>query len=43
MILGQSAGTAVALALDNKTTIQKVNYGQLKAKLLEDKQVLALE
>lgn len=43
MILGQSAGTAVALALDNKTTIQKVNYGQLKAKLLEGKQVLALE
>ena len=43
MILGQSAGTAAALAIDNKTTIQKVNYGQLKAKLLEDKQVLVLE
>ncbi len=43
MILGQSAGTAVALAIDNKTTIQKVNYGQLKAKLLDDKQVLGLE
>lgn len=43
MILGQSAGTAVALAIDNKTTIQKVNYGLLKAKLLEDKQVLVLE
>lgn len=43
MILGQSAGTAVALALDNKTTIQKVNYPQLKAKLLEGKQVLGLE
>lgn len=43
MILGQSAGTAAALALDKITTIQKVSYTLLKARLLEDKQILTLK
>lgn len=42
MILGQSAATAAALAIDNKADVQKVEYAQLRKRLLDDKQVLEL-
>jgi hypothetical protein len=41
MVLGQSAATAAALAIDGKADVQKVDYAKLRARLLEDKQVLA--
>jgi hypothetical protein len=43
MILGQSAGTAAALAIDGKTSVQKVDYPKLRERLLADKQILKWE
>jgi hypothetical protein len=40
MVLGQSASTAAALAIDANVTVQAVDPAQLKARLLADKQVL---
>jgi FAD dependent oxidoreductase len=40
MILGQSAATAAALALDGKSSVQKIPYELLQARLLADKQIL---
>lgn len=40
MILGQSAGTAAALALDLDLAVQDVPYDLLRARLLADEQVL---
>jgi len=40
MILGQSAATAAALALNAKTPVQMISYQQLRAQLLADEQVL---
>ncbi len=40
MILGQSAATAAVLALDGKLDVQDVPYEKLKARLIEDGQVL---
>jgi hypothetical protein len=40
MILGQSAATAAALAIDDGIAIQKVRYERLRERLLADKQVL---
>jgi hypothetical protein len=40
MILGQSAATAASLAIDSKVTAQKLDYASLKARLLQDHQVL---
>lgn len=40
MILGQSAGTAAALAVDGKSSVQDVDYEKLKARLVADGQVL---
>lgn len=40
MILGQSAGTAAAMAIDDKISVQKVEYTRLREKLLADKQTL---
>src|SRR5258708_4661965 len=40
MILGQSAATAASLAIDAKVTVQKVDYAPLKARLLQDSQIL---
>lgn len=40
MILGESAATAAALAIDDKTTVQDVPYAKLREVLLKDKQVL---
>jgi len=41
MILGQSAATAAALALDASSSVQTVPYETLRARLLADKQILA--
>ena len=40
MILGQSAATVAALALDAKVPVQHLSYGQLRERLVADKQVL---
>ena len=41
MILGQSAGTAAALAIDRDVAVQDLAYDKLKARLAEDGQRLA--
>ncbi len=41
MIIGQSAATAAAMAIDARTSVQKVDYPTLRTRLLADKQVLA--
>ena len=40
MILGQSAATAAAMAIDEKIPVQKVSYPKLRERLLFDEQVL---
>ena len=40
MILGQSAATAAAMAIDNNLAVQDVPYAKLRERLLQDKQVL---
>lgn len=40
MILGQSAGTAAAQALDAGVAVQDIDYAKLKTRLLADKQIL---
>ncbi|MFC7338491.1 FAD-dependent oxidoreductase [Haloferula chungangensis] len=40
MILGQSAGTAASLAIEDAVSVQNVDYPKLKARLTADKQVL---
>jgi hypothetical protein len=40
MILGQSAATAAAMAIDARVTVQRVDYTKLRDRLLVDKQVL---
>ncbi|GAA3407584.1 FAD-dependent oxidoreductase [Paenibacillus hodogayensis] len=40
MILGQSAATAAALALQDGRSVQEVDYAKLRQKLLEDNQFL---
>lgn len=40
MILGQSAATAAAMAIDGKLAVQDVPYARLRERLLRDKQVL---
>ena len=42
MILGESAATAAALAIDGNIPVQQVNYEQLKSLLLKQKQRLTL-
>lgn len=41
MILGQSAATAAALAIDNEQPVQAVDYAELAKRLLDDGQVLS--
>ncbi|MEI3797713.1 MULTISPECIES: FAD-dependent oxidoreductase [unclassified Chitinophaga] len=41
MILGQSAATAAALAIDGNKAVQEVDYGQLKVQLEKDHQRLS--
>jgi hypothetical protein len=40
MILGQSSATAAALAIDDRATVQQVDYPKLRARLLADGQIL---
>ncbi len=40
MILGQSAGTAAVLAIDEGVAVQDLPYEKLKAKLIKDVQHL---
>lgn len=40
MVLGQSAATAAAHAIDTRVAVQDVDYTQLRERLLADKQVL---
>jgi hypothetical protein len=40
MILGQSAATAAVMAIDDGVSVQKVDYAQLRARLLKEGQVL---
>jgi hypothetical protein len=40
MVLGQSAATAAAMAIDANVPVQRVEYDKLKARLLADKQML---
>jgi len=40
MILGQSAATAAALAIDGGTSVQDVPYDRLRERLLADGQIL---
>ncbi len=42
MILGQSAATAAAFAIDDNINVQNVSYPKLKSRLLADGQVLSL-
>lgn len=43
MVLGQSAATAAALAIENGTDVHSLDYNALKARLLKDKQILTHE
>jgi hypothetical protein len=40
MILGQSAATAACLALDDKVSVQQLDFAKLQARLLQDRQKL---
>jgi hypothetical protein len=40
MLLGQSAATAAALAIDEKTDVQRINYANLREQLIADGQRL---
>jgi hypothetical protein len=40
MILGQTSGTAAAMAIDMNVSVQKVPYAKLKERLLADRQML---
>ncbi len=40
MVLGQSAATAAVMAIDARTSVQKVAYGKLRERLLADDQIL---
>jgi hypothetical protein len=40
MVLGQSAATAAAMAIDGSIAVQEVDYAALRKRLLADKQVL---
>ncbi|MBC7888729.1 MAG: FAD-dependent oxidoreductase [Ferruginibacter sp.] len=42
MILGESAATAASVAIDDKVSIQKVNYEKLKRILIKQKQKLTI-
>ncbi len=42
MVLGQSSATAAAQAIEQNVDVQKIDPAKLKARLLEDKQVLDL-
>jgi hypothetical protein len=41
MVLGQSSAIAAGLALEKKAAVQKIQYDELRRRLLAAKQVLA--
>lgn len=43
MMLGQSAGTAAALAIERGTAVQDIPYAALRERLIRDGQILAAE
>ena len=43
MILGQSAATAAAMAIDREISVQEVPYAELKVQLEKDNQILSAE
>lgn len=43
MVLGQSSATAAVLAIENNSTLQALDYEQIKQRLLADNQVLDFE
>ena len=43
MILGQSAATAAAMAIDDNVAVQKLDYAKLRKQLEADGQVVRLE
>lgn len=42
MVLGQSAATAAVMTIEQNTPVQNIDYAKLKARLLEDRQILDL-
>lgn len=42
MVLGQSAGAAAALSIDNRCAVQQLPYEDLRKRLLKDHQILAV-
>jgi len=42
MELGQACVTAAVMAIDNKKSVQEVDYKKLKKRLIDDKQVIQL-
>ncbi len=42
LVLGQSAGAAAALAVEQGLTVQEIDYAELRARLLRDGQILEL-
>lgn len=42
MILGQSAGTAAVMAIDEGVAVQDISYEKLKSRLLKDGQIITL-
>jgi hypothetical protein len=40
MVLGQSASSAACMAIDEEISVQKVDYGKLRERLLKDGQIL---
>src|SRR5437879_384835 len=40
IVLGQSAATAATLAIDEKQSVQKIDYKQFRERLLAQKQIL---
>ena len=43
MVMGQSAATAAVQAIDQKTTVQRIDYAKLKDQMLKDGQMLDFE
>ncbi len=43
MVMGQSAATAAVHAIDERTTVQGIDYAKLKAQMLKDGQMLDFE
>jgi hypothetical protein len=41
MVLGQSAGAAAAIALDEKADVQHIDYSRLRERLLQGHQILS--